>query len=96
MTSGVSAAAAAAAAAVLTVQCDGLPEGLEVCFHRRAGLCGRISAARGHHRQPGAGPATPVRWCFAAQKTDEILPADVSPALFDPGQHILQHRAEVT
>ena len=79
----------------LTMQCYGLPEGLEVGLHRRARLRWWISSTRGHHGQPGVGPAAPVWWCFAAQKADEILPANGSPALFHPGQHVLKSNARV-
>jgi len=83
------------ACTLLTMQCYRLPEGLEVRFHRWAGLCWWIRPTGSHHGQPGVGPATPVWWRFAAQKADQILPTDGSPALFHPGQHVLQSNKSV-
>lgn len=83
------------ATCILTMQCYGLPEGLEVCFHRWASLSWWISPAGGHHGQPRVGPTTPVWWCFAAQKADKILPTNGSPTLLHPGQHVLQSNTKV-
>ncbi len=71
----------------LTMQCNGLPERLQVCFYRWTCLRGRGSAWR-YHCQSWWSPGATWRWGFTTEEADKILTANSPPPFLHPCQDI--------
>lgn len=71
----------------LTMQSNGLPERLQVCFYRWTCLRGRGSAWR-HHCKSWRSPRATWRWGFTTEEADKILTPNSPPPFLHPCQDI--------
>lgn len=71
----------------LTMQSNGLPERLQVCFYRWTCLRGRGSAWR-HHCKSWRSPGATWRWGFTTEEADKILTTNSPPPFLHPCQDI--------
>lgn len=71
----------------LTMQSNGLPERLQVCFYRWTCLRGRGSAWR-HHCKSWRSPGATWRWGFTTEEADKILTPNSPPPFLHPCQDI--------
>ncbi len=71
----------------LTMQSNGLPERLQVCFYRWTCLRGRGSAWR-YHCKSWWSPGATWRWGFTTEEADKILTPNSPPPFLHPCQDI--------
>lgn len=72
---------------LITVQCYGLSEGLQVSLHRTVSLWGRWATCR-HHGNSRWCPSCSGRWDFATEETNELFSSDGSSAFLHPCNYL--------